>query len=72
MGLTGEFIAAWGGEKSQPASLERLEQMMERGDFDMVAVGRALLQDPEWVVKIRDGRQDELSAYDVSALAKLY
>ena len=72
VGLTGEFIAAWGGEKSQPASLERLEQMMERGDFDMVAVGRALLQDPEWVVKIRDGRQDELSAYDVSALAKLY
>lgn len=72
VGLTGEFIAAWGGEKSQPASLERLEQMMERGDFDMVAVGRALLQDPEWVVKIRDGRQDELSAYDASALAKLY
>jgi len=46
--------------------------MLERGDFDLVAVGRALLQDPEWVVKIRDGRQSELQAYDRTALATLY
>ncbi|MDZ4371408.1 MAG: NADH:flavin oxidoreductase [Phenylobacterium sp.] len=72
VGLSGEFIAAWGGEKSEPASLDRLEEMLERGDFDLVAVGRALLQDPEWVVKIRDGRQAELKAYDRTALATLY
>jgi 2,4-dienoyl-CoA reductase-like NADH-dependent reductase (Old Yellow Enzyme family) len=72
VGLTGEFIAAYGGEKSEPASLDRLERMLDRGDFDLVAVGRALLQDPEWVVKIRDGRHDELSAFDRSAMATLY
>lgn len=72
VGLSGEFIASWGGEASQPASLERLEEMLERGDFDMVAIGRALLQDPEWVVKIRDGRQAELKSYDRGALATLY
>ncbi|PZQ65427.1 MAG: 12-oxophytodienoate reductase [Phenylobacterium zucineum] len=72
VGLTGEFIAAWGGEKSEPASLERLEEMVERGDFDLVAVGRALLQDPEWATKVHAGPQDELSAYDRSALATLY
>lgn len=72
VGLSGEFIAAWGGEKSQPASLDRLESMLERGDFDLVGVGRALLQDPEWVVKVREGRHDELKAYDRSALATLY
>jgi 2,4-dienoyl-CoA reductase-like NADH-dependent reductase (Old Yellow Enzyme family) len=38
----------------------------------MVAVGRALLQDPEWVVKIREGRHAELSAFDRSAMATLY
>ncbi|HEY0647760.1 NADH:flavin oxidoreductase [Phenylobacterium sp.] len=72
VGLSGEFVASWGGEASQPASLDRLEQMLERGDFDLVAVGRALLQDPEWVVKVRDGRRDELKTYDRSALATLY
>jgi 2,4-dienoyl-CoA reductase-like NADH-dependent reductase (Old Yellow Enzyme family) len=72
VGLSGEFIAAFAGEGSQPASIDKLERMLDRGDFDMVAVGRALLQDPEWVVKIREGRHDELSAFDRSAMAKLY
>jgi 2,4-dienoyl-CoA reductase-like NADH-dependent reductase (Old Yellow Enzyme family) len=71
VGLTGEFIAAFGGEKSQPASLERLEQMLQRGDFDLVAVGRALLQDPAWAVKVRDGRASELLSYDPVALRSL-
>ena len=72
VGLTGDFIAGYAGEKSEPASLDRLEAMLDRGDFDMVAVGRALLQDPEWVVKIREGRHHELSAFDRSAMATLY
>jgi len=71
VGLSGEFIAAWGGEKSQPASLDELERRLERGDFDLVAVGRALLQDPEWVLKVKQGRTDELMAYDRTALATL-
>ena len=45
---------------------------MERGDFDLIAVGRALLQDPDWVVKIRDGRVDELQAFSREAMGKLY
>ena len=72
VGLSGEFIAAYGGEASQPASLDELERRMERGDFDLVAVGRALLQDPEWVVKIRDGRNDELKSFERSAMGVLY
>lgn len=72
VGLTGEFIASYGGEKSEPASLDRLEAMLDRGDFDLVGVGRALLQDPEWVVKIREGRHDELAAFDRSVMATLY
>ena len=72
VGLSGEFIAAYAGEKSEPASLDRLEEMLDRGDFDLVGVGRALLQDPEWVVKIREGRHGELTAFDRSAMATLY
>ena len=72
VGLTGDFIAGYAGEKSEPASLDRLEAMLDRGDFDLVAVGRALLQDPQWVVKIREGRHHELSAFDRTAMATLY
>jgi 2,4-dienoyl-CoA reductase-like NADH-dependent reductase (Old Yellow Enzyme family) len=71
VGLTGEFIAAWGGEASKPASLDELVKRMDRGEFDLVAVGRALLQDPNWVLKVKEGRNDELMNYDLKALATL-
>jgi 2,4-dienoyl-CoA reductase-like NADH-dependent reductase (Old Yellow Enzyme family) len=71
VGLSGEFIAAWGGEKSQPASLDELLRRLERGDFDLVGVGRALLQDPEWALKVKEGRTEELMSYDRAALGVL-
>jgi 2,4-dienoyl-CoA reductase-like NADH-dependent reductase (Old Yellow Enzyme family) len=71
VGLSGDFIAAFGGESSQPASLEELHRRLERGDFDLVAVGRAILQDPQWAVKVHEGRTSELMNYEASALASL-
>lgn len=71
VGLDGEFIAAFGGAGSQPASIEGLLERLERDEFDLVAVGRALLADPHWVEKIRDGRNDELLAFEKSYLARL-
>lgn len=72
VGLSGEFTAAYGGEVSKPASLDRLVLMMARGDFDLIAVGRALLQDPDWAEKIRTGRDSELKEFSRDALATLY
>lgn len=72
VGLSGEFIAAFAGEGSEPASLDALLERMERDEFDLVAVGRALLQDPEWVAKVRDGRSGDLRAFERAALATLY
>jgi 2,4-dienoyl-CoA reductase-like NADH-dependent reductase (Old Yellow Enzyme family) len=60
------------GTRAAPVRLDRLEQMLERGDFDLVAVGRALLQDPLWARKVRTGRFHELSAYDVQSLNRYY
>lgn len=71
VGLSGEFIGSYGGEVSEPASLDELLRRLDRGDFDLVGVGRALLQDPEWVVKVRDGRADELRPFDRSAMKEL-
>ena len=71
VGLTGEFMAAFRGEASQPASLDELVKRMDRGDFDLVAVGRPLLADPAWVQKIQSNRTDELKGFTKEALAQL-
>ena len=71
VGLDGEFIAAFGGAGSKPASLDGLIERLEREEFDLVAVGRALLADPHWVRKIRDGRHDELMDFERQAMLTL-
>lgn len=72
VGLSGEFVAAMGGEESEPTSLDKLTTRMNAGEFDLIAVGRALLQDPQWVVKIRQGRTNELQRFSKAAEATLY
>lgn len=49
-----------------------LARGIDNGAFDVIAVGRALLSDPEWVRKVKDGRLDELRPYDKAALETLY
>lgn len=71
VGLTGEFLAAFQGESSQPSSLDELIRRFDRGDFDLVAVGRPLLSDPEWVLKIKEGRSTELKGFTKAALSEL-
>ena len=71
VGLTGEFMAAFAGESSDPSSLDELMRRMDRGDFDLVAVGRPLLADPDWVKKIKENRTSKLLGFTKAALAEL-
>ncbi len=71
VGLAGEFTAAFKGESSKSAKLDDVIRMLDRGDFDLVAVGRAILQDPNWVNKVREGRTDELADFDVASMMTL-
>lgn len=72
VGLDGEFMAAFAGEGSKPASLDGLIARLERDEFDLVAVGRALLADPYWVQKIREGRHEDLKDFERADMARLY
>ena len=72
VGLSGEFVAGHRGERSEPASLDALLARLGAREFDLVAVGRALLNDPDWLVKVRDGRHAELRPYSREDLATLY
>lgn len=74
VGLDGsEFTSFLAGsdEVAQPANLDALLTRLAAEEFDLVAVGRALLQDPEWAAKIRDDRQDEILPFSRSALGSL-
>jgi 2,4-dienoyl-CoA reductase-like NADH-dependent reductase (Old Yellow Enzyme family) len=43
--------------------LENVIEAISRGDFDLAAVGRAILADPEWVEKVRAGRMRDIRPF---------
>ena len=51
--------------------LEPVCAMMERGEFDLLAVGRSLLADADWPRKVRAGRDTELRSINMAALTTL-
>lgn len=71
LGLSGEFIAAFDGESSKPVSQDELLRRFDRGDFDQVILGRTLISDPDWTLKVGDGRMHELSDFAPAALAEM-
>lgn len=71
VGLSGEFLAGFAGEASEPRALDELLRRLDRHEFDLVAVGRQLIVDPNWVEKIEQGRTDELKGYSREALRTL-
>jgi len=52
------------GAPARPASLDRLVERFERGEFDLVAVGRALIAEPAWVLHVRDGTYQNMQPFD--------
>ncbi len=72
VGLDSDFTSLFEeGKGGQAASLDNLIERLDRGEFDLVAVGRALLSDPAWAAKIRDDRTEELEPFTREALATL-
>jgi 2,4-dienoyl-CoA reductase-like NADH-dependent reductase (Old Yellow Enzyme family) len=51
--------------------LALLEQGLGSGQYDLVAIGRALLSNPDWARRVREGRADELVAFDKAVLDRL-
>lgn len=54
-------------ERNHSLSLGPLVELFEAGEFDLVAVGRAVLSDPQWAKKVREGNADEIRLYDKDA-----
>ena len=75
VGLASDFIESLAqGKSSELAAEQSLENLAKRvadGEFDLIAVGRALLQDPNWVAKLEQGRDDEFEPFDVRSMMSL-
>lgn len=73
VGLDDEFLQFMVNtdKVAQPASLENLLKRLNDDEFDLVAVGRALLVDPDWAVKVRDGREGDILPFSRNALGTL-
>jgi 2,4-dienoyl-CoA reductase-like NADH-dependent reductase (Old Yellow Enzyme family) len=71
VGLTGEFLGAFKGEGSQAHGIEDVIRRFENGEFDLVAVGRALLSDPNWVHQVEEERYAELTGFNPEDLKRL-
>jgi 2,4-dienoyl-CoA reductase-like NADH-dependent reductase (Old Yellow Enzyme family) len=46
----------------------RMMEMFDRGEFDLVAVGRAMIAEPEWANLVRQGAFDRLRAFSPSLI----
>lgn len=53
-------------------SLDELARRFDRGDFDLVALGRVLLADPNWLEKVRAGAVDQLKPYSKECMDTLF
>ncbi len=56
---------------SNPTGIDGLLERLNNNEFDLVAIGRALLVDPEWVNKVRDNKEDEIAQFNKKALMSL-
>lgn len=52
------------GKGGKATGFSPLIQSLKNQEFDLVAIGRALLADPEWVVKTAENRIDELIPFE--------
>ncbi len=70
VGLDSDFI-----DMTAPANPQSIDKVMEdisNGKYDLIAIGRALLSDHEWVIKMKEGRLGDIIPYTKEALMNLY
>lgn len=69
VGLNGEFTSF---SEAEATDIHELTERLGDDEFDLIAIGRAVLQDPEWVKKIKEGRNDEIHPFSKESLQTLY
>ena len=70
--LGADFATSFRSPDSVPiAGIDDLLDRLERGEFDLVAVGRALIANPGWAATVKTGAVEDLRPFDRGLLASL-
>ena len=70
VGLDSDFIDMTA--PATPTSIDKAIDDITNDKYDLIAVGRALLSDHEWVLKMKEGRVNDVIPYTKDALLNLY
>ena len=74
VGLNDDFLPEPGDVVFKGAGLADLDQLnmrLARDEFDLVAVGRAMIANPDWANKVQNNLNDQLLGFDKSMLMSL-
>lgn len=69
--LNEEFISTFQGGSAGAADINDLVNRLAANEFDLVAVGRALIANPDWLQTVTSGSPDKLKPFDKNLLAEL-
>jgi 2,4-dienoyl-CoA reductase-like NADH-dependent reductase (Old Yellow Enzyme family) len=72
VGLDIDYVMSREGSDARKAGMDRLLERLERDEFDLVAVGRALLADPAWAAKLHDGQEADIVGFEREHLTRYY
>ena len=74
VGLNADFIPLPGEatfREAEPASLDALVERMEKDEFDLVAVGRAMIANPDWANRVKAGELEQMRPFEKEQLMSL-
>lgn len=71
VGLDQEFISAFKGEGASVANIDNLIDRMGNNEFDLIAIGRALLSNPDWANRVQAGHFDDLKPFSQEDIKNL-
>jgi 2,4-dienoyl-CoA reductase-like NADH-dependent reductase (Old Yellow Enzyme family) len=58
-------------EQAAVTNIDELLERMQRGEFDLIAIGRSLIVNPAWPSIVRRGAISELRPFERSVLQAL-
>lgn len=73
IGLDCDLLASLGEGRTAELDLPSLDELMRRfnrGDFDLIGVGRAMIAEPDWPGIVRRGELGALKPFSTRSLAE--
>jgi 2,4-dienoyl-CoA reductase-like NADH-dependent reductase (Old Yellow Enzyme family) len=64
VGLDMDAISTLAGQTPSATGIDQLLERLERDEFDLVTIGRAVLADPAWAAKVRTVRSNEITPFE--------